>query len=191
MNLYIFVGNFHFQLAGCRDAGTRSLLDPSRGDQHIRYSLLLWTTTTTTTKAAIIMQDRRGIEVLVDMTNQQAKRKSTGISTKPGIRYQDNENILNGSVINGADVDGSHFVAPPLAQENLQSPKANGVVYHQNMYSRDGERDPRPYLQRRSSSPMMPAFMVSAPGKVIVFGEHAVVHGKVRFMPYIDSRFVC
>jgi mevalonate kinase len=27
---------------------------------------------------------------------------------------------------------------------------------------------------------MMPAFMVSAPGKVIVFGEHAVVHGKVR-----------
>jgi hypothetical protein len=30
------------------------------------------------------------------------------------------------------------------------------------------------------SVPMMPAFMVSAPGKVIVFGEHAVVHGKVR-----------
>ena len=34
-------------------------------------------------------------------------------------------------------------------------------------------------LSRRVSSPMMPAFMVSAPGKVIVFGEHAVVHGKV------------
>ncbi len=33
---------------------------------------------------------------------------------------------------------------------------------------------------RKPSSPMMPAFMVSAPGKVIVFGEHAVVHGKVR-----------
>ncbi|KKY36312.1 putative mevalonate kinase [Diaporthe ampelina] len=31
---------------------------------------------------------------------------------------------------------------------------------------------------RKLSSPMMPAFMVSAPGKVIVFGEHAVVHGK-------------
>lgn len=26
---------------------------------------------------------------------------------------------------------------------------------------------------------MMPPFMVSAPGKVIVYGEHAVVHGKV------------
>jgi mevalonate kinase len=34
-------------------------------------------------------------------------------------------------------------------------------------------------MNRKASSPMMPAFMVSAPGKVIVFGEHAVVHGKV------------
>jgi hypothetical protein len=36
-------------------------------------------------------------------------------------------------------------------------------------------------LKRKKSSPMLPAFMVSAPGKVIVFGEHAVVHGKVSF----------
>lgn len=32
---------------------------------------------------------------------------------------------------------------------------------------------------RKMSSPMMPAFMVSAPAKVILFGEHSVVHGKV------------
>lgn len=37
----------------------------------------------------------------------------------------------------------------------------------------------RPTHTRRNSSPLAPAFMVSAPGKVIVFGEHAVVHGKV------------
>lgn len=35
-------------------------------------------------------------------------------------------------------------------------------------------------LERRMSSPMAPPFMVSAPGKVIVFGEHSVVHGKVQ-----------
>lgn len=35
-----------------------------------------------------------------------------------------------------------------------------------------------PLMKRKQSSPMMPSFMVSAPGKVIVYGEHAVVHGK-------------
>jgi len=43
-------------------------------------------------------------------------------------------------------------------------------------------------LQRKKSSPMMPPFMVSAPGKVIVYGEHAVVHGKVCSMHQRDSR---
>lgn len=43
-------------------------------------------------------------------------------------------------------------------------------------------------LTRKQSSPMMPPFMVSAPGKVIVFGEHAVVHGKVGAIA-LDVRF--
>lgn len=38
-------------------------------------------------------------------------------------------------------------------------------------------------LERKASSPMAPPFMVSAPGKVIVFGEHSVVHGKVPLRP--------
>lgn len=32
---------------------------------------------------------------------------------------------------------------------------------------------------RSSTASEMPSFMVSAPGKVIVYGEHAVVYGKV------------
>lgn len=46
-------------------------------------------------------------------------------------------------------------------------------------------------MARKQSSPMMPAFMVSAPGKVIVFGEHAVVHGKVRLRCTEGCRRIC
>ncbi|KAK4936835.1 Mevalonate kinase [Elasticomyces elasticus] len=41
---------------------------------------------------------------------------------------------------------------------------------------------------RRASSPMAPPFMTSAPGKVIVFGEHAVVHGKAAMAAAISLR---
>lgn len=41
---------------------------------------------------------------------------------------------------------------------------------------------------RKASSPMAPAFMVSAPGKVIVHGEHAVVHGKAAMAAAISLR---
>ncbi|KAF2405349.1 mevalonate kinase [Trichodelitschia bisporula] len=42
--------------------------------------------------------------------------------------------------------------------------------------------------QRKMSTPLMPAFMVSAPGKVIVYGEHAVVHGKPAIAAAISLR---
>ncbi|KAI9789782.1 MAG: Mevalonate kinase [Peltula sp. TS41687] len=129
------------------------------------------------------MQDGRDMEVLVDMTNHEVKGRST---SKLEVRYQDNERILNGAAINGAKVDGSHSFAPPsLAQANLQAMKPNGVEYPQEMYVRNEERD---HSHRRASSPMMPAFMVSAPGKVIVFGEHAVVHGKAAMAAAISLR---
>lgn len=66
---------------------------------------------------------------------------------------------------NGADSIAINGI-PPAAYVN-----GNGNLAH------------RLKMERKQSSPMMPAFMVSAPGKVIVFGEHAVVHGKVRLRP--------
>ncbi|TPX21006.1 Mevalonate kinase [Coccidioides immitis] len=56
----------------------------------------------------------------------------------------------------------------------------------------DPQRSPsstrRPNASRKPSSPMAPPFMVSAPGKVIVFGEHAVVHGKKAMAAAISLR---
>ncbi|KAL5350040.1 Mevalonate kinase [Pseudogymnoascus australis] len=51
-----------------------------------------------------------------------------------------------------------------------------------------GKPNSRKIHGRKASSPMMPAFMVSAPGKVIVFGEHAVVHGKAAIAAAISLR---
>lgn len=42
--------------------------------------------------------------------------------------------------------------------------------------------------ERKHSTPMAPPFMVSAPGKVIAFGEHAVVHGKAAMAAAISLR---
>ncbi|KAI5918909.1 hypothetical protein F4810DRAFT_703914 [Camillea tinctor] len=64
-----------------------------------------------------------------------------------------------------------------------------------NGHSSDSERststegiERRRMPGRKNSSPLMPAFMVSAPGKVIVFGEHAVVHGKAAIAASISLR---
>ncbi|CAG8899948.1 unnamed protein product [Penicillium egyptiacum] len=43
-------------------------------------------------------------------------------------------------------------------------------------------------MERKHSSPMAPTFMVSAPGKVIVFGEHAAVYDKPAIAAAISLR---
>ncbi|KAI9797033.1 MAG: Mevalonate kinase [Piccolia ochrophora] len=64
-------------------------------------------------------------------------------------------------------------------------PHANGVFEETNG---GFDTSPRQHLYRKLSSPVMPAFMVSAPGKVIVYGEHAVVHGKGAIAAAISLR---
>lgn len=45
-----------------------------------------------------------------------------------------------------------------------------------------------PMHSRKESNPLAPAFIVSAPGKTIVYGEHAVVHGKAAIAAAISLR---
>ncbi|KIW12330.1 mevalonate kinase [Exophiala spinifera] len=59
--------------------------------------------------------------------------------------------------------------------------RVNGI----NGHSKDS---PSSRSSRKPSSPMAPAFMTSAPGKVIVFGEHAVVHGKAAMAAAVSLR---
>ncbi|KAF8443597.1 mevalonate kinase [Terfezia claveryi] len=47
---------------------------------------------------------------------------------------------------------------------------------------------PRAPAQRKLTTSEMPSFMVSAPGKVIVYGEHAVVYGKAAIAAAISLR---
>lgn len=71
-------------------------------------------------------------------------------------------NDLNGASVNGASASGSDTSSDDVST-NGTTPIAR-----------------RLRMERKMSSPMAPPFMVSAPGKVIVFGEHSVVHGKVN-----------
>ena len=78
--------------------------------------------------------------------------------------------ILKEEMSNGAS--GTHGKANGLNGDSNGAGHTNGSGSNHLLQ--------RVKMDRKASSPMLPAFMVSAPGKVIMFGEHAVVHGKVR-----------
>ncbi|MCJ1395895.1 Mevalonate kinase [Xylographa bjoerkii] len=125
-------------------------------------------------------------------------------SKKSGARQGHNNEVTGGSSahrsppnVNGrpASFPGPTPMSPETAQNDSLTPISDGFhslhVNGNSLESRNGrssEIRPRGFLDRKPSSPMMPAFMTSAPGKVIVFGEHAVVHGKAAMAAAISLR---
>ncbi|KAE8394619.1 ribosomal protein S5 domain 2-type protein [Aspergillus alliaceus] len=78
------------------------------------------------------------------------------------------------------DVSDASSTAPSTSTVSSSPPSTKSVL--------NGVQRPTKAMARKISSPMAPAFMVSAPGKVIVFGEHAVVYGKAAMAAAISLR---
>jgi len=77
------------------------------------------------------------------------------------------------------EMNGVNGLRDGLESTHIHTNGTNGTTNTKG----NGVKEAQRYkMDRKKSSPMMPAFMVSAPGKVIVCGEHAVVHGKVRLV---------
>jgi mevalonate kinase len=95
--------------------------------------------------------------------------------------------------VNGAHVNGHH---DPATLPSLQVPTRDRSA--RSSHSDDSqESSPSPKSStsrasfgrsRKPSQPLAPPFLVSAPGKTIVYGEHAVVHGKAAIAAAISLR---
>ena len=84
----------------------------------------------------------------------------------------------------GAEIGDSPMTIELLDLVKMESLNINGPAGVTNGLL--GKK--RPGHSRKPSSPMMSAFMTSAPGKVIVYGEHAVVYGKAAMAAAISLR---
>ena len=71
---------------------------------------------------------------------------------------------------------------------SLENKMASSNINKANSTLKGHPKASKPRMERKISSPMNPAFMTSAPGKVIVYGEHAVVHGKAAMAAAISLR---
>lgn len=105
------------------------------------------------------------------MTSEKARRSS---HTKAPSRASSSANSIQTPSSGSASSSPTSNMSVRIAdlRDDLEDAQLDGAA--KGLKAR-----PRSQLNRKASSPMMPAFVVSAPGKVIVFGEHAVVHGKV------------
>jgi len=122
------------------------------------------------------------------MTSNQSRRSSGGKPLKTRTHSRSSSSTISLQIETPSDTS-------PSSSPSLDMPPRTNGTQSVNALTEDmekievkgnananGSTRRRAPLNRKQSTPMMPAFMVSAPGKVIVFGEHAVVYGKVHLV---------
>lgn len=117
------------------------------------------------------------------------------VKRRNGNGAQESGNSRN--LIHSTDSPSDFSNGKPTTPENDHRRYTNGMASKKLLSTNDTStivkedgfaNDPRGFVSRKLSAPMMPAFMTSAPGKVIVFGEHGVVHGKAAMAASIALR---
>jgi mevalonate kinase len=117
------------------------------------------------------------------MTSNQARRSFGGTPPKAKAHSRSSSSTTSLQIKTPSDTSPSTSPSLDMPPRTNGAQSANALSDDMANTGLNGSRKiPRGMpLDRKQSTPMMPAFMVSAPGKVIVFGEHAVVHGKVHW----------
>ena len=129
-------------------------------------------------------------------TQQQQQHQHRQGFTDSGLTLAMNGSYANGTTpqVNGVlkDVNGinGHSTTRPQSSSKhvtvVEPPTTNGSTANGTTTTHTTRRIPM--HDRKLSNPLAPPFLVSAPGKTIVYGEHAVVHGKAAIAAAISLR---
>ena len=129
-------------------------------------------------------------------TQQQQQHQHRQGFTDSGLTLAMNGSYANGTTpqVNGVlkDVNGinGHSTTRPQSSSKhvtvVEPPTTNGSTANGTTTAHTTRRIPM--HDRKLSNPLAPPFLVSAPGKTIVYGEHAVVHGKAAIAAAISLR---
>ena len=105
-------------------------------------------------------------------------------NTQHNMNGAHSNNGVNG--VNGSKkTNGSANTSRPVLKDQQQQQQTSSQTPPSHI---NGHNTTRPMHSRKESNPLAPPFIVSAPGKTIVYGEHAVVHGKAAIAAAISLR---